>query len=139
MVSEHPARVPYFEALRCMTDADALIVPGSDDPGYAPSKIHNCLLARRPLLAILHRESPAAAAVSLLRGGVVAPFAPGEPRNELVAHIRNRWFAPRAWEHGVYLDTAGFEPHTAHAMTKKLAAVLDRCVAPAPGGTLANR
>jgi hypothetical protein len=140
MVAEHPARVPYFEALRCMTDADALIVPGSDDPGYAPSKIHNCLLARRPLLAILHKDGPAASAVSLLRGGVVAPFAPGEPRDELVAHIRNRWFLPRAWEHGVYLDTAGFEPHTAHAMTKKLAAVFDRsAAATAPGPSAESR
>jgi hypothetical protein len=132
MVAEHPARVPYFEALRCMTDADALIVPGSDDPGYAPSKLHNCLLARRPMLAILHKDSPANAAVALLRGGVCATFVAGEPRGELVTHIRNRWFLPRAWEHNVTLDTVGFEPHTARAMTGKLASVFDRCAAGAP-------
>lgn len=129
VVHEHPGRVPYFEALRCMLDASAIIVPGSDDPGYAPSKIHNCLLAQRPLLAILHRDSPANAAVSLLRGAVAAPFAPGEPPSELVSHIRNRWFAPRAWEHGVLLDSARFEPHTAHAMTRQLAAVFDAALA----------
>jgi hypothetical protein len=115
-----------------MTDADALIVPGTDDPGYAPSKIHNCLLARRPMLAILHKDSPAAGAVALLRGAVAVPFTPGEPREELVRHIRNRWFLTRAWEHGVSLNTAGFEPHTAHAMTRKLATVLDRCAAGNP-------
>lgn len=136
MVNEHPARVPYFEALRCMTDATALIVPGSDDPGYAPSKIHNCLLARRPLLAILHNDSPANAAVALLRGGVSATFTPGEPPGELVAHIRNRWFLPRAWERGVLLNAVGFEPHTAHAMTRRLAAVLDRCAASAPTASI---
>lgn len=129
LVHEHPARIPYFEALRCMLDASAIIVPGSDDPGYAPSKIHNCLLAQRPLLAILHRDSPANAAVPLLRGAVSVAFAPGEPPSELVAHIRNRWFLPRTWEHGVLLDKTGFEPHTAHAMTRRLASVFDAAVA----------
>lgn len=129
IVREHPARIPYFEALRCLSDATAIIVPGSDDPGYAPSKIHNCLLAGRPLLAILHKESPALAAAGLLRGAVAVPFAPGDSMEAARAHLRNRWFAPRAWEHPVSLDAAGFEPHTARAMTGKLAAVLDRCAA----------
>jgi len=129
IVDELPARIPYFEALRCLSDASAIIVLGSDDPGYAPSKIHNCLLAERPLLAILHKDSPAMAAVALLRGGVAVPFAPGESQETLKVRIRNRWFTPRAWEHPATLDVAGFEPHTAHAMTRKLAAVLDRCAA----------
>jgi hypothetical protein len=58
-------------------------------------------------------------------------FDPHGPRGELVSHIRNRWFIPRAWERNVHLDDTKFAPHTARAMTGRLAHVLDRCAASA--------
>ncbi|HKO19094.1 MAG TPA: hypothetical protein VJU82_09425, partial [Acidobacteriaceae bacterium] len=57
LVYESPHRVPYFVALRCLADADALIVPGSDDPQYTASKIYPYILAKKPLLAIFHERS----------------------------------------------------------------------------------
>jgi hypothetical protein len=59
IVSEHPLRLPYFEALRLMADADGLLVIGSSDRHYNPSKLFPCLLAKRPVLAVLHRDSSA--------------------------------------------------------------------------------
>ena len=40
LVTELPRRISYFEALQCLVDADALLVPGSDDPGYTASKLY---------------------------------------------------------------------------------------------------
>jgi hypothetical protein len=60
LVVEQPGRVGYFTALQTMLAADAIFLPGSDDPGYSPSKIGACFLARRPVLAV----APAASAAS---------------------------------------------------------------------------
>ena len=57
IVVEHTDRIPYSQTLRCLLDADALIVPGSDDPGYTASKIYPYLLARKPMLAVFHYRS----------------------------------------------------------------------------------
>ncbi len=54
IVSEVTDRIPYFEALQCLLDAEALFVPGSDDPGYTASKIYPYILAQKPLLAVFH-------------------------------------------------------------------------------------
>jgi len=57
MVIEHPERIPYLDALRLLLSADLLLALGSSDSYYAASKIFPILLARRPVLAILHDAS----------------------------------------------------------------------------------
>ena len=61
LVEERTWRVPYFEALRLLLDSEVVMVIGSDDPGYSASKLYPCLLSRKPLLALLHENSPAVA------------------------------------------------------------------------------
>ncbi len=91
-VSEHPQRIPYFEALRCLLDADALIVPGSDDPSYTASKLMPCLFAQKPLLAIFHERSPAVATLRGLDAGTVVTFREETSTDELGEQILSRWF-----------------------------------------------
>ena len=57
VVVEQPGRVPYFQALQVMSDADLLLLVGSDDPQYSASKAYPYLLARRPLVAVVHERS----------------------------------------------------------------------------------
>ena len=52
LVREQTERVGYFTAIKTMLEADAIVIPGSDDPGYSPSKVTTCCLAARPTLAI---------------------------------------------------------------------------------------
>lgn len=59
LVHEQVLRVPYFEALHYLTRADGIMAIGSDDPSYTPSKIAACLMVGRPVLALLHAQSPA--------------------------------------------------------------------------------
>jgi hypothetical protein len=64
VVSEHPARLDYLEALQVLLHASGILLLGSNEPHYTPSKVYPALLARRPLLALFHQAS---SVVSLLR------------------------------------------------------------------------
>jgi hypothetical protein len=59
MVVEITDRITYYQTLATLQKADALFIPGSDDPSYTASKIYPYLLTKRPLLAVFHSESPA--------------------------------------------------------------------------------
>jgi hypothetical protein len=59
LVIEQPARIGYPESLKTMLAADALLLLGSDDPGYTPSKIAPYFLADRPVLALVPAGSAA--------------------------------------------------------------------------------
>jgi hypothetical protein len=63
-VTEITDRISYYHTLLTLQQADALFVPGSDDPKYTASKIYPYLLAKKPLLAIFNKES---SAISILK------------------------------------------------------------------------
>lgn len=58
-VDENPQRVSYRRSLELLLEADAALILGVDDAGYMPSKLFTYALSGKPLLASLHRESPA--------------------------------------------------------------------------------
>jgi hypothetical protein len=64
-VVEITDRISYYHTLITLQQADALFIPGSDDPKYTASKIYPYLLAKKPLLAIFNPDSPAIAALKL--------------------------------------------------------------------------
>jgi len=58
-VVEKTDRISYFHTLATLQQADALFIPGSDDPKYTASKIYPYLLTNKPLLTIFNAKSPA--------------------------------------------------------------------------------
>lgn len=52
-------RISYYHSLLTLQQADALFIPGSDDPKYTASKIYSYLLTPKPLLAIFNSRSSA--------------------------------------------------------------------------------
>jgi hypothetical protein len=52
-------RISYYHSLVTLQQADALFIPGSDDPQYTASKIYPYLLIQKPLLAIFNKSSNA--------------------------------------------------------------------------------
>jgi hypothetical protein len=58
-VIEITDRISYYQALATLQQADALFIPGSDDPNYTASKIYPYLMVQKPLLAIFNSASPA--------------------------------------------------------------------------------
>jgi hypothetical protein len=126
-VHEHPARVPYFDALHYLARADAILALGSDDPGYSASKLHPCVLARRPLLALFHEASPVHALLRSMGAPPAIPFRTADERT--VDLIAREWFGHGGLERIPAFDSAAFAPFTAEGMTRRLAAVFDSAVA----------
>jgi hypothetical protein len=59
LVSEHPDRIDYFDALATLRDAHAVLLMGSREPHYTPSKLYPAMCSGRPMLAIYHEASTA--------------------------------------------------------------------------------
>jgi hypothetical protein len=59
MVVEITSRISYYHTLVTLQEADALFIPGSDDPKYTASKIYPYLLTNKPLLTIFNKDSSA--------------------------------------------------------------------------------
>lgn len=58
-VVEITDRISYYHTLATLQQADALFIPGSDDPKYTASKIYPYLLTQKPILAIFNAASSA--------------------------------------------------------------------------------
>jgi hypothetical protein len=128
IVSEITDRIPYFEALQCLLDAEALVVPGSDDPAYTASKIYPYILARKPLLAVFHEESSVVEILRKTRSGTVVGFQTGETVEAISRRIEaTGWMADPAGR-APATDWAAFEPYTAREMTRRLCEVFDKAV-----------
>ena len=56
-VIELTDRISYYHTLLTLQQADALFIPGSDDPKYTASKIFPYLLTQKPVLAIFNAAS----------------------------------------------------------------------------------
>lgn len=128
-VFEMPQRVGHLEALRLMRGAEALLVPGSDDPGYNPSKLLTCASSGRPVLGVLHAASPAHALAGQLAGTVLVPFSREVGEGAIVDELTRRWFDADfgALASAQPRRVPGFE---AADMTARIAAILDRVTAP---------
>lgn len=58
-VTELTGRISYYHTLLTLQQANALLIPGSDDPQYTASKIFPYLLTGKPVLAIFNKASSA--------------------------------------------------------------------------------
>ena len=128
MVKEHTDRIPYSQTLRCLLDADALIVPGSNDPGYTASKIYPYLLAGKPLLTVFHEDSSVVSLIRKVGGGVIIPFRDHDPAEEIGVRVSAEAIHQDGTLRQVPLDQQAFAAHTARHQAGQLAEFLNRCV-----------
>lgn len=68
--TEYPQRLPYLDVLNHLHGASGILVMGSTEPHYSPSKIFQSVMSRRPVLALLHEQSTA---VQILREANAGP------------------------------------------------------------------
>lgn len=122
IVDEVPNRIPLSESLQCLLDADSLIVPGSDDPGYNASKIYPYLLAEKPLLAVFHKRSPITELIQKIGGGVSISFEESDSTGDIAQRIVDEVFASGLSIPLRPLNQTGFFPHTAAAQAVQLEA-----------------
>ncbi len=128
-VREETGRVGYFTAIATLLAADALIIPGSDDPAYNPSKIASSFLAGKPSLALTPTGSAMDRMVRELNFATVASW----PSAEGVTGVTD--FLRRLLDHPITgsattpnwpLFTA---THTARARTRQQCELLDQALA----------
>ncbi|ARV61243.1 hypothetical protein BZZ01_23855 [Nostocales cyanobacterium HT-58-2] len=128
LVTEHPLRIPYFEALQVLVDSDAILLIGSNDAGYTASKLYPCILARKPILAIFHRQSSVVDILHRTQAGQSVTFASGnEPRDlraEVIMQLRELLSLPKGYQPETNWEA--FQPYTAREMTRKQCAIFDR-------------
>jgi hypothetical protein len=125
-VTEIPARVPYFEGLRLLRDAHFLVVLGSDDPEYSPSKVYPYILARRPIVAVLHASNPVAELLTRTGAGIVVTFREASDvpaiAGQLAASLR-RLLPQLPFEPEI--NWPAFEPFSARELTRRQCEVFD--------------
>lgn len=128
LVEEYPHRIPYFEALQTLVDSDAILLIGSDDPGYTASKLYPCILARKPIFAIFHQQS---SVVDILRGcqaGHAVTFQSGDRSEQLLSPIiaQLQWLQSRPKDYQPNTNWSAFQPYTAREMTRRQCAIFDQ-------------
>src|SRR5882724_4996098 len=74
IVSEMPSRIKYLDVLNHLELSSAVLVIGSTEIHYSPSKIYQGVMAQRPMFALLHEQSSAVSTLVESRAAKVFTF-----------------------------------------------------------------
>ncbi len=122
-LTEFPERHDYLEILATLKAADGIVIVGSTEPHYSPSKLFQAVLARRPVLALLHEKSEAAQIMTQTNAGVAVLFDAHPNENHLsrqCSRVLQHWpsSSPEVrWE--------AFRPYLAESIAHELASFYD--------------
>lgn len=127
-VSEYPQRRPYLDVLNHLHTASGILVLGSTEPHYSPSKIFQSVMSRRPVLALLHRESTAVQVLHETKAGQLVTLAANDlPTPGGLADVLERFVFENEYAEGNVNWTA-LENYSARASARALAAALDEAI-----------
>jgi Glycosyltransferase Family 4 len=128
LMEEHPERIPYFQALALYEASDALLLVGSISADYTASKLFNCLLAKKPILALFHRRSLVAGIARQFPNVFLAVFdeTPSDPEFQAEVARGIEWLRSPTFD--VAAIDAGLRPWSAEEMTRAQCAIFDRAV-----------
>ena len=126
-VQEEPARVGYFAGIATLLAADALVILGSDDPAYNPSKIATCYLAAKPALGLTPTGSALDRMVRELDFATLATWPAAEGVGRVTEFLREllgpAGVAPRPRAEAVFAAT-----HTARARARQQCGLFDQAL-----------
>ena len=128
IVTEITDRLPYYETLYWLKQADLLFVPGSIDTSYTASKIFPNILAQRPLLAIFHCKSSVVDILRITNSGVCLTFESEENLYSKTEECMDSIISLLWRKTEIKTDWAAFESYTAKAMTKKMLSFFDEVI-----------
>lgn len=132
-VDEIPHRLGHLECMRLQSEADVLLLPGSSDLAYSPSKIYPYYLTGLPILGLVFRDSVMEGLLEKLSCAYMVRFRESERKDEAYVAL-HRFFD--------YV-TAGFPPgslptrndaffnrhYLAEELTKRQTQLFDRALA----------
>lgn len=125
-VTEQTDRISFYESIYNLQCADALFVPGHEQPAYTASKIYPYVMTEKPILAVFNMESSAAQTLIKCNAGYVAdilnsPEAINTITTFLKALVENN--IPKSninWEE--------FEQYRARATTNKQCEIFNQVI-----------
>lgn len=128
-VIEITDRLPYFEAMKVLKDADILLVPGSTDTNYTASKMYPYILANKPMLAVFNENSSVVDVLSKTKAGTCITFNNNDAPEVIGAKVNSVYkeylekipFVPAT-------DWDAFEPYSAREATRKQVDVFNKIV-----------
>lgn len=85
-IHEETDRLPFYQSIATLIQADALIIPGSDNAEYTASKIFPYILTNKPLLAVFHEKSSTVQIISKCSPQSDIVTFPGKP-DEIATQI----------------------------------------------------
>jgi len=117
-VREFPERHSYLEVLATLMASDGVVIVGSTEPHYSPSKLFQAVLARRPLLALLHDESEAASILKKTDAGWCVTF--GSEPDEAWLGARCRVLLSSLPVRASEVNWEAFQPYLAESIAAEL-------------------
>jgi hypothetical protein len=126
-VTEHPHRMAYLDVLANLLRASGVLIVGSTEPHYTPSKVDQAVQSRRPVLALLHEASTAVGVLESSRAGTVIKLSeqdmpePDRLADAIEAFVGAR-YDPRT------IDWGAFEAYSARESARLMAAAFDEAL-----------
>jgi len=116
-VFEQTDRVPFYNGLKLLEQADALLIPGSDDSSYTASKLYPYIQVQKPLIGIFHAESSVVQILKKCKAGVILTL---DEEKEMAFNVISG-FLKKICENDYQITTdwQAFEPFSAKEMTRK--------------------
>ncbi len=132
-VAETPHRLGHLESLRLQQEADVLLLAGSSDLAYSPSKIYPCFLAGPPILAVVFSGSVLENILDELQCAFLVRFREAGPRDAAQAALTAFFDTALAGFPAASLperNRAFFERHyLAPSLTQRQAGLFDAALA----------
>lgn len=129
IIFEYPQRIPYLDVLIHLKAADGVLVIGSTQPHYTPSKVYQGALSGKPVLALLHEQSTARAVIETSKCGLTLGFNEANFqsvfKNEFIDKFTLflQWISQYDFSN---INLQAFEEYSAKSVTAKLADLLDK-------------
>ena len=128
IVSEHPHRIGYVDTLNHLERSNAVLILGSTERHYTPSKVFQAMLSKRPVFAMLHAESTAVDMITRAQAGRLLTLMEREMPSPGAIAAQIQALMGETYDASV-VDQAGFESFSARESTRALAEALDRACA----------
>jgi hypothetical protein len=130
IVFEYPARIPYLDVLIHLNAADGIFILGSTEPHYTPSKVFQGVLSKKPILAVLHKDSTALQVIRETGAGISLSLDP-EKVSDIALYFPDTFreyvqFSKNFDPASVKMEM--FDQYSAKSVTQKLAELLDQTI-----------
>jgi hypothetical protein len=137
VVTETPKRLPFLGAIAALASADTLLMLGSAEPHYTPSRLLPYVFARRPIFAVMNAASDATELLRHQPEVRLVTYDGDRPPGNRVPDLCDaliRWLEqPRSPD--LPQPDAYWDAYTARALTEHVAALFDAVVTDARRAT----